>query len=166
MPLLTSSLLLLPGGKAPRWRALSYLMGGASRQSPCIQVLFQVATWHLSLVSDENHKLMFMHSLTNSLSLSLHTSIVKDELYDILDLLQGQSQLPLLALVAMDPGYHSTILVASFEGFEAPIADRVEEEERLLADSSAVVMERGVRLASLLPTERLRREASGPSLDP
>ena len=96
---------------------------------------------------------MYMHFHTLSLTLTLphlppphspHTSIIHDELHNILNLLQCQSKLPTPALVAMDPGYHSTRDVAGFDCFEVPIANATKKEECLLTDPHAIVVEHGV----------------------
>ena len=98
-----------------------------------------------------------MHSHTHRQRCT-HTSIVYDELDDILDLLQSEIVLPAaLPLVTMDPRYHS---IGHKAGLEARVAHAVEKEEGLLADPDAVVMEDGEGSSSLLLPEGLRREAA------
>ena len=82
-----------------------------------------------------------------------HTSTVQDKLHHIFNLLQRQSQRLLFPFVAVDPCCHSTGHVAGLDGFVAPVAHCMEEKKGLLAYPHSIVVEHGVGLGSLLPTE-------------
>ena len=65
-----------------------------------------------------------------------------------------------LILVAVYSGYYTALQVAGLERFKPPIANRMEEEKGLLANSFAVVVENIEGPGSLLSTECLGSEAS------
>ena len=85
--------------------------------------------------------LLLSLALSSSLYRYTHTSIVHDELDNILDLIQSQPVLPVaLPLVAMNSYYHSIRHEASLDCLKVCVAHGVDEEERLLADSPAIVV--------------------------